>query len=150
MLFRSVESDPANMNWLTGYDGWSFYNPQAVILAMDGEPLWIGRGLDVNGARATAFMGHENILGFPEDLFERKDRHPMQFFAAEMIRRGWGGKRVGIARDTQQFTTRMRDYLIAALPDATIVDSDGVVNWLRLVKSPKEIALMREIGRAHV
>ncbi|MCP4819243.1 MAG: ectoine hydrolase DoeA, partial [Shimia sp.] len=27
-----VVVDPSNMAWLTGYDGWSFYVPQAVIL----------------------------------------------------------------------------------------------------------------------
>ena len=39
-----VVADPANMNYLTGYDGWSFYVHQAVVLA-DGrdEPLWVGR-----------------------------------------------------------------------------------------------------------
>ena len=25
--------DPANMGWLTGFDGWSFYTPQAVRTA---------------------------------------------------------------------------------------------------------------------
>ena len=39
-----VVSDPANMNYLTGYDGWSFYVPQAVVVALDlDSPLWIGR-----------------------------------------------------------------------------------------------------------
>ena len=27
-----IVSDPANMNYLTGYDGWSFYVPQAVVV----------------------------------------------------------------------------------------------------------------------
>src|SRR3546814_3238929 len=27
--------DPANMNYLTGYDGWSFYVHQAVVVAQD-------------------------------------------------------------------------------------------------------------------
>jgi Xaa-Pro dipeptidase len=27
-----VAVDPANMNYLTGYDGWSFYTPQAVVV----------------------------------------------------------------------------------------------------------------------
>ena len=27
--------DPANMNWLTGFDGWSFYTPQAVLLHLE-------------------------------------------------------------------------------------------------------------------
>ena len=27
--------DPANMNWLTGFDGWSFYTPQVVLVHLD-------------------------------------------------------------------------------------------------------------------
>ena len=26
-----ILSDPSNMNYLTGYDGWSFYVPQGVL-----------------------------------------------------------------------------------------------------------------------
>ena len=29
-------TDPSNMAWLTGYDGWSFYVHQCVLLALDG------------------------------------------------------------------------------------------------------------------
>ena len=37
-------TDPANMNYLTGYDGWSFYVHQMVVLSLDEpEPVWIGR-----------------------------------------------------------------------------------------------------------
>ena len=33
--------DPANMNYLTGYDGWSFYVHQGVIISLDMEnPFW--------------------------------------------------------------------------------------------------------------
>ena len=49
-------TDPSNMAWLTGYDGWSFYVHQCVLLALDGEPVWFGRGQDANGARRTVFM----------------------------------------------------------------------------------------------
>ena len=28
--------DPANMFWLTGYDGWSFYVHQCVVISTDG------------------------------------------------------------------------------------------------------------------
>ncbi|MCK5500695.1 MAG: aminopeptidase P family N-terminal domain-containing protein, partial [Tritonibacter mobilis] len=38
-----VICDPSNMAWLTGYDGWSFYVPQAVILHENGMPMWWGR-----------------------------------------------------------------------------------------------------------
>ena len=35
-----IISDPSNMAWLTGYDGWSFYVHQAVILGQDFGPIW--------------------------------------------------------------------------------------------------------------
>ena len=31
--------DPSNMAWLTGYDGWSFYVHQCVLLPLEGEPV---------------------------------------------------------------------------------------------------------------
>ena len=51
MAERGIEvllvADPANMNYLTGYNGWSFYTPQLVVLAEAlGEPFCIVRGLD--------------------------------------------------------------------------------------------------------
>ena len=35
-----VVSDPSNMAWLTGYDGWSFYVHQCVVLGLDDAPIW--------------------------------------------------------------------------------------------------------------
>ncbi len=37
-----VVSDPSNMAWLTGYDGWSFYVHQCVVVPPTGEPVWFG------------------------------------------------------------------------------------------------------------
>ena len=37
-----IVSDPSNMAWLTGYDGWSFYVHQCVLLGLDGDPVWYG------------------------------------------------------------------------------------------------------------
>ncbi|MFW6274536.1 MAG: aminopeptidase P family N-terminal domain-containing protein, partial [Spirochaetota bacterium] len=46
-----VVSQPANMNYLTGYDGWSFYVHQCVLVSLNQEePMWLGRGMDANGA----------------------------------------------------------------------------------------------------
>ncbi|HMB76202.1 MAG TPA: aminopeptidase P family N-terminal domain-containing protein, partial [Kiloniellaceae bacterium] len=59
-------TDPSNMAWLTGYDGWSFYVHQCVLLAEDGEPIWYGRTQDANGAVRTVFMDHANVLCYPD------------------------------------------------------------------------------------
>ena len=29
-----ILTDPSNMHYLTGYDGWSFYVPQGIIVAL--------------------------------------------------------------------------------------------------------------------
>ena len=54
MLARDLDlivvSDPSNMAWLTGYDGWSFYVHQGVLLGLDAQPVWWGRGMDAHGA----------------------------------------------------------------------------------------------------
>ena len=90
-----LESDPANMLYLTGYDGWSFYVPQVIAVPIEEqEPVWIGRGLDGEGARQTAFMSDDNVVRYPEDLVQQPDRHPMDFIGAEIARRGWGGKTI--------------------------------------------------------
>ena len=41
-----IVTDPSNMAWLTGYDGWSFYVHQAVVLPLIDRPYWWGRNQD--------------------------------------------------------------------------------------------------------
>ena len=73
-----IISDPSNINWLTGYDGWSFYVHQAVILTLEGEPIWWGRGMDSNGAKRTAFMQTQNIFGYDDTYVQNPEKHPCQ------------------------------------------------------------------------
>jgi len=74
--------DPSNMNYLTGYDGWSFYTPQLIVLPLDwDEPLCIVRGMDANGAKVTTFLKHENIVGYPDHYVQSTERHPMDYLA---------------------------------------------------------------------
>ena len=39
-----IIGDPANMNWLTGFDAWSFYVPQVMCVVPDGPPVLIEIG----------------------------------------------------------------------------------------------------------
>ena len=52
-----IVSDPSNMAWLTGYDGWSFYVHQCVLVPPDGDPIWYGRGQDAAGVIGAANAG---------------------------------------------------------------------------------------------
>ena len=143
-----VSVDPANLHYLTGYDGWSFYVPQAVAVARSsGEPLWIGRAMDVAGARLTTYLGADSLCGYPEEYVDAPDRHPMAYVGHVLAERGWGGGRVGVELDSWYYTARGHAELCAALPDATLVDAGLLVNWVRLVKSPAEVAHMRAAAR---
>ena len=143
-----VVADPANMNYLTGYDGWSFYVPQVVVVAMAAaEPVWIGRGMDVNGARQTTFLQPENIVGYPDNFVQSPVRHPMNFAAEEIKRRGWGRKTIGLEMDAYYFSARGYVELQKSLPEAEFEDANLLVSWVRLVKSPQEIAYMQQAGK---
>ncbi len=143
-----IISDPANMNYLTGYDGWSFYVPQMVIVAEDLEqPLWIGRLMDANGARHTTFLAEENMIGYPDDYVQSTVKHPMNFAADEIKRRGWGQKRIGVEMDAYYFSARAFAALQNDLPQAEFKDGNLLVSWVRVVKSDPEIALMQEAGK---
>ncbi|MFN6986090.1 MAG: aminopeptidase P family N-terminal domain-containing protein, partial [Rhizobium oryzihabitans] len=86
-----VVTDPSNMHWLTGYDGWSFYVHQCVLVPPDGEPIWYGRKQDANGAKRTAYLAHDKIIGYPDHYVQSTERHPMDLLSQIIEDRGWSG-----------------------------------------------------------
>jgi ectoine hydrolase len=141
-------ADPANMNYLTGYNGWSFYTPQVVVVSDAlSEPLCIVRGMDANGAKVTTFLKHENIIGFPDHYVQSPDRHPMDYVAEMLKQRKLDKARIGLEMDAYYFTPLAYEALKRGLPNAKWVDGNLLVNWIRAVKSPKEIEYMAQAAR---
>ena len=143
-----IVSDPANMNYLTGYDGWSFYVPQAVFVALDEEqPLWIGRGMDANGAKHTTFLKADHIIGYPDDYVQSTVKHPMNFVAEQLKRRGWHNRSIGVEMDAYYFSARGFAELQKDLPRASFKDGNLLVSWVRITKSDREIEYMKQAGK---
>ncbi len=142
-----VVTDPSNMAWLTGYDGWSFYTHQAVLVPLEGGPVWWGRAMDALGARRTVFMGEDDILGYDDSFVQNPDRHPMTDLARRLLARNWAAGRIGVELDNYYYSAAAHAALAAALPGAQLIDATGLVNWRRLVKSPAEITFMRRAAR---
>jgi Xaa-Pro aminopeptidase len=140
--------DPANMGWLTGFDGWSFYTPQAVLVHVEeATPLWFGRAQDAKSAHITTDIPAANIISFSEPLVHHQVKHPFDELCELIVSRRWGSARVGVDLDAHYYTARAHRHLVSGLPNATISDNRELVNWARLVKSDAELVYMREAGR---
>jgi len=142
-----VVSDPSNMAWLTGYDGWSFYVHQAVVVPAEGGPVWFGRGQDVNGAKRTCWLPTDDILGYPDHYVQSAACHPMEVLAGIFHDRHWEQRVVGVESDNYWFSAAAFAALKAGLPEARFADATSLVNWQRAVKSPEELAYMRRAAR---
>jgi ectoine hydrolase len=142
-----IVTDPSNMHWLTGYDSWSFYVHQCVLVPAEGEPVWYGRGQDANGARRTTWLHDDSIVGYPDHYVQSFERHPMDFLSGVIKDRGWERAAIGVEMDNYWFTAAAFASLVAHLPSARFTDSRSLVNWQRAVKSPTELEYMRRAGR---
>ena len=138
--------DPSNMAWLTGYDGWSFYVHQGVLVGPSGDPVFWGRGMDANGALRTCYMAPEDIVGYADDYVMSTERHAMQDLARLIANRGWGALRLGVEMETYYYSAKAHAVLSGAHA-GPIVDVTALVNWCRARKSETEIGYMRRAAR---
>ncbi|SMY07419.1 M24 family metallopeptidase [Flavimaricola marinus] len=138
-----IVSDPSNIAWLTGYDGWSFYVHQAVILGPSGDPLWWGRAMDRAGAIRTVWMGDEQLLGYDDSYVQNPAKHPMEDLSRHLHDLGWAYRSVGVEMDNYYFSAAAYNALLMQCPKANWRDATGLVNWQRAVKSDREITYMR-------
>ena len=139
--------DPANMNWLTGFDAWSFYVPQVMLVGHDTEPVWMGRMMDAGAVTLTTYLTGDSIRPYPEHCVQREGVHPMEEVAGYLADMNLNGKRVGYESDTYFFSPRSLECLKNGLPEVEWVDADLLVNWCRVIKSDAEIEMMRQASR---
>ncbi|XBD02148.1 M24 family metallopeptidase [Pseudalkalibacillus hwajinpoensis] len=141
-------TDPANMNYLSGYDGWSFYVDQMVVVMIDEEhPLWIGRKMDANGAKATTWLYQDNIISYTDDYVHSTIKHPMDFVAEILRQIGQGNRVIGVEMGAYYFTALAFEHLKKGLPNAVWKDATLLVNHVRMIKSDREVAYIKNAAR---
>jgi ectoine hydrolase len=149
-LAALVVVDPANLYYLCGYNAWSFYVPQCLVVPADGAPHLFARAMDAQGAHWTASLPKEQVHGYPEALVQNPETHPFEWVARRATEVGVlpdePDARVGAELDAHYFSPRGYLALSQSLQHSRVVDSRELVNWVRLVKSPAEIAALRQAG----
>ena len=143
-----VSHDPANMNYLTGYDAWSFYYAQCVLVHInEDEPICFVRAQDGGGAYIKTYLQDKNIIKYDEKYIHTWPLHPYQYLAEIITKRKWDNLNIGLEMDSHYFTAFCYKTLKKGLPNAKLLDAERLVNWVRVVKSNEEIKLMQSAAR---
>ena len=143
-----VSHDPANMNYLTGYDAWSFYYAQCVLVHInEDEPICFVRAQDGGGAYIKTYLQDKNIIEYDEKYIHTWPLHPYKYLAEIITNRKWDNLNIGLEMDSHYFTAFCYETLKKGLPNAKFLDSERLVNWVRVVKSNEEIKLMQSAAR---
>ncbi|MER9462852.1 Xaa-Pro peptidase family protein [Mesorhizobium sp. M0586] len=142
-----VVTEPANIYYLSGYDAWSFYTAQALVIFPEIKlPFWIGRMVDAPSALVTTYLPEERIIPYPDIYVHTAERHASQFIAEIILRELPRVKVLGVEMGAYYYTARDHAEFVKAMPNVHFKDAELLVNWVRFVKSEQEIAYMREAG----
>lgn len=134
MLLFAQES----MYWLTGYDTFGFCFFQCLVVKADGSMTLLTRSADLRQARQTSNI--ERIVVWTD----RTNADPAVDLKNLLSDLDLLGERIGVEYDTHGLTganCRKLDNQLQSF--AEMVDASHVVSWLRLIKSPAEIAYAR-------
>ena len=138
-----ISQDTNNMNYLTGYDAWSFYYAQCVIVHVNAdEPLCFVRAQDAGGAYIKTYLKDENIIVYDEKYIHVWPVHPYDRLIEIIKERKWDKLSIGVEMDSHYYTAYSHEKLKQGLPDSKIKDCERLVNWVRVVKSDDEIKYM--------
>jgi Xaa-Pro dipeptidase len=135
-----VISVPESIYYLTGLDHWGFFACHLLIVPRDGEMILTCRAMEGitvrNQVTNARFMGHRD----DEDIADYAARALQE----SGLRRG----RLGLEMRSLFLTPRIADALRAKLPGADWQDASGLIDGIRIVKSPLEMDYTRRAAKA--
>jgi Xaa-Pro dipeptidase len=124
-----------SMYWLTGYDTFGFCFFQCLVVKADGSMVLLTRSADLRQARHTSII--DNIVLWTD----RDGANPAIDLRNLLNELDLLGARIGVEYDTHGLTAYNGRRLDEQLQTfGQIADASGIINRLRLFKSPAEIA----------
>ena len=124
-----IVTGPENLFYLTGQQTPGYYTFQALVLPVEGDPVFVVRQLEYFNFLANTFITDAAIYQDTDD--------PVAFLMALIASKGLKGKRAAIDKRGWFLPIATYEALLAAL--GTVHDAAGVVEKLRTVKSPLEV-----------
>lgn len=136
-LDAAVFTGPENIFYLTGQQTPGYYTFQCLIFPAEGEPLFLLRQLELTNFLRNTFLERYDTYG--------DGTTPAGLVVETLRKEGFAGRRVAIEKGGWFLPISFYEALTAALP--RIEDATGIVETLRRVKSPAEIAALEESAR---
>jgi len=131
---------PHDLFYLTGYQTPGYYWFQVLVVPLEKEPFMVTRLLEASNIPARTWIR----LSRPYADFE----DPTRVVADAFKEFGLDNCRVGYDRDAYFFRAFEQEGVISKLPNCTFENCTGIVEQLRVIKSPLELEKMALSARA--
>ncbi len=135
-----VVSVPENIYYLTGLDHWGFFACHVLVVPTEGRMALACRAMEritiENQVNNADFYGH----GDTEELSD--------YVLNILADRGLSAGKLGIEKRSLFMTPRIYELILASAPGAGWSDGSGIIDDLRLVKSPLEQEYTRKSAAA--
>jgi Xaa-Pro aminopeptidase len=140
-------ANAANVRYLSGYE--PSYGDNVVVVPAEGEPMlstnWIMHGEPMHTSIWTTWLRDVRPgerAGMARDPVATVERQVSERLREASLQQGHIGL-AGLDAASAHFIERIKEHL----PDADLVPADGLMLDARAIKSPAEIAAMREAAR---
>jgi Xaa-Pro dipeptidase len=130
--------DPKNLNWLIGFRAKSYQEFQCLVFPLDDRPLSIVcRKAEV--AELSDLTLADDVRGWSG----QEPQDPVDVLMDLLAERGDLRRRIGLEVPYYYLSPQDHAKLTARLGEALVMDATGLVESLKLVKSPAELAMIR-------
>ena len=128
--------------YLTGFETIGFAKYALALIPAAGEPTLLCQAFEAPNALLSAWL--DDVVTYPTD------GDPIAATRDLLRERGWANRRLGIEHTSPALRADHFLRLRAAMPEAAWVDAGGTIERVKVIKSPAEIAYIRQAGALSV
>lgn len=134
----AIFTSPENINYLTGLDYLGYFCLHALLVPPIGTPVLFARSIET----PTILRQAKNVqyIGYADN------DDAAAIIATQLVAIAGSSPRVALQRNSA-FNVAIEPSLRATLPSAEFLDSSGVVEEMRMIKTPFEIAQIKRVAQ---
>ncbi len=130
---------PPNVLYLSGFQTFSNYGGECLILPLEGEPTLVVHPPELGGALLHSWI--EDQACYPPESSRES------YLATVLRDKKLSDVRIGVEKSTQGVPAQFLVHLRTELPKAALVDGSGLVEVVKTIKSSAEIEHIRTAAR---